>query len=423
MRHLAHNLKRKKFIKHQEKKRKRLRPEELLFSVRTEDINKTNKKFEKLKLAEITCVVLASSGFCSGVLSSLEIRDSFFATVQLIICSTTTLMLLFAIYWRTICELKWEQAKMKHSNVDTLYSTNKYRILILELIINIVHPLYGMQWYECKNYNKVLEVEITYNIVSIISCIMMLRVYHLVRCLFALSKYRTGRFNRLCKIYGTVPDNWFTFKCMMKEIPVVVLMCMFILGLFIGSYALYVFEYPTRPYGGKDFTKFGNAMWCVIVTMATVGYGDYYPVTDAGRLFGFITCMWGVLTMSLTAVTFSNLLSLNQGESTSLKVLERLWFKEELRKKAAFVLTSAVRLALMTKKKKKDRVIEVQFVRFRFFLKDLHNFKNLKLKLYDFDSYSDRIEMKLLETIGFYEQANEFMDKNNEVLEYLHRNR
>jgi hypothetical protein len=410
-----------KYLEEKSKKHNRLKPEEMIFNVRIEDINKTNHKFEKLKLSEMTCVSLSACGFCSGVLSSFQVSDSFFTTIHLVLCSVTTFLLLYAIYWRTKRQLKWEQARMIYSNIDTLISTKKHWFLAFELLINLVHPVYGMQFYEFSTYNDVIDVDITYKLVPIITCIMMLRVYHLVRCFFTMSKFKTSRFQRLCKIYGNDPDNWFTFKCMMNETPVVIITCMFAFGIFLGAYALYVFESPTKDFGGKDFTKFGNAIWCVIVTMATVGYGDFYPITGPGRLAGFFTCIWGVVTMSLTAVTFSNLLSMNLGESTSLTILQRLWYKEELKKHAAFVLTSSVRLRLMMKNQVLESKVKKQFQKFRYYLKSFQNFKIQQKQLYDFDSYSDRIEMKLLDIIANYEKSNEYLEKSNEIVEFFHR--
>lgn len=37
---------------------------------------------------------------------------------------------------------------------------------------------------------------------------------------------------------------------------------------------------------GANITSASDAIWYVIVTMATVGYGDQYPVTDTGRIVG-----------------------------------------------------------------------------------------------------------------------------------------
>ena len=37
-----------------------------------------------------------------------------------------------------------------------------------------------------------------------------------------------------------------------------------------------------------------DAIWYVLVTMSTVGYGDFYPVTDPGRIIGSLIILVGV---------------------------------------------------------------------------------------------------------------------------------
>lgn len=41
-------------------------------------------------------------------------------------------------------------------------------------------------------------------------------------------------------------------------------------------------------------TSFGDAIWWAIVTLATVGYGDTYPVTVAGRVYAVMLMIGGV---------------------------------------------------------------------------------------------------------------------------------
>ena len=43
-----------------------------------------------------------------------------------------------------------------------------------------------------------------------------------------------------------------------------------------------------------NITTADEAIWYLIVTMSTVGYGDHYPVTDAGRALGSLIIVVGV---------------------------------------------------------------------------------------------------------------------------------
>lgn len=46
-------------------------------------------------------------------------------------------------------------------------------------------------------------------------------------------------------------------------------------------------------------------MWCTIITMATVGYGDFYPETHIGRTIAIFSCIWGNLLISLMVVSLT----------------------------------------------------------------------------------------------------------------------
>lgn len=48
-----------------------------------------------------------------------------------------------------------------------------------------------------------------------------------------------------------------------------------------------------------DFTSIVDAFWWAIVTMTTVGYGDRYPRTPAGKLVGGLTMLCGIVLISL----------------------------------------------------------------------------------------------------------------------------
>jgi voltage-gated potassium channel len=58
---------------------------------------------------------------------------------------------------------------------------------------------------------------------------------------------------------------------------------------------------------GADITTAGDALWWGIVTMTTVGYGDYAPVTDGGRFVGAFLMIVGVGLFGVIAAFAANL--------------------------------------------------------------------------------------------------------------------
>lgn len=57
---------------------------------------------------------------------------------------------------------------------------------------------------------------------------------------------------------------------------------------------------------GANITEFGDALWWSVVTVTTVGYGDFYPVTLQGRLVAVALMIMGIsLVGTLTAAVAS----------------------------------------------------------------------------------------------------------------------
>jgi len=66
--------------------------------------------------------------------------------------------------------------------------------------------------------------------------------------------------------------------------------------LIISSSGMYLVEKDVQP---EKFGSIPQAMWWSIVTLTTVGYGDVFPVTSAGKVFGSIIIILGIGTVAL----------------------------------------------------------------------------------------------------------------------------
>lgn len=94
-----------------------------------------------------------------------------------------------------------------------------------------------------------------------------------------------------------------------------------------------------------------NSMWMVIVTMTTVGYGDYFPQTVLGRVIMFMVCIWGIFIISLMVIALNNILSLNELESKSSNLIQRLVARSDLRKIAERIFGTLVQISFIVKGK------------------------------------------------------------------------
>jgi len=75
-------------------------------------------------------------------------------------------------------------------------------------------------------------------------------------------------------------------------------------------YVIALAEYSVeRGAPGSNIDSFGNAVWWACVTMATVGYGDYYPVTIPGRMLAVVLMMGGVAIVGTASATIVNYLN------------------------------------------------------------------------------------------------------------------
>ena len=114
-------------------------------------------------------------------------------------------------------------------------------------------------------------------------------------------------------------------------------------------------------------------------------------------------------------VSLNNLLLLDSGEAKSLLTLHRLIFKDELKKAACFLITSAYRYRFMYKFFGEDqRALELQLGKFRYYLSEFERCKKKQRSLYNFDSFNEIVEYQLDEILEL--EANE---KKDEEIEFL----
>lgn len=78
-----------------------------------------------------------------------------------------------------------------------------------------------------------------------------------------------------------------------------------ILPILIFTCSLGVYEAEHNA-AGANITNYGDALWWAFVTITTIGYGDYYPVTFEGRTIAVLLMLSGLALVSVITVSFAS---------------------------------------------------------------------------------------------------------------------
>lgn len=134
------------------------------------------------------------------------------------------------------------------------------------------------------------------DVIAIVPFYLPLLVTLDVRFLFAL---RLLRLFRLLKI-GRYAPSLRLFGGVLREKKDELVLALGIVGLLLlfASSGIYMVEHTAQP---DAFSSIPAAMWWGIATLTTVGYGDIYPITSLGKVFGSVVALLGIGLFALPA--------------------------------------------------------------------------------------------------------------------------
>ena len=95
-------------------------------------------------------------------------------------------------------------------------------------------------------------------------------------------------------------SNLYTLENTKMSVVILAAAAFFI--IFVGGFGVFLVEHG---HPGANITQYNDAVWWAVVTLATVGYGDYYPVTALGRIIAIFMMISGVGIFALMVATFA----------------------------------------------------------------------------------------------------------------------
>ena len=318
-----------------------------------EDVRKSNMLYIRLINSDSCILMLCLLGVGSCVVGyEFDYYNQHMDRVEgmyyvSLIC---TLVAEVGLVFRYKALLQWKQERKFLTRHDTLYSSGLLNNLVREMALNIITPLPWISEQTWSEYNQNWSYNTVYKYNSVLLVVMILaRTYLIIRWVLQLSFFTDPRSQRVCSLNGCEANQLFAMKALLKNKPYTVLSVTMVISAIQLGYCLRVFERPLSTVSGQDYNLFYNAIWNVIITMTTVGYGDFYPKSNPGRLIGIIIAFWGVFIVSLFVISLTNLLNIKGGELKAFELHQRLQAKEDLKKKAVDVLSAAFKLRSVQK--------------------------------------------------------------------------
>lgn len=302
--------------------------------------------------------------------------------------SSLGLWMTFVFEYLIDCEINFYLKKLP----EAVWRRTPSKILDLakNFIIFFLHPNPVFSRLTVTIYNEKYNVDQVLSVNSIMFIICLLRMWFIIKTFVIYSDYSSSRTQRICQMNSFSTNFTFAIKAIMQSTPYHVYGLMLIISLVYCSYGLRIFERGLDQLSGLEFGNYWNCIWCIIITMTTVGFGDFYPSSIIGRIIGIVSCFIGVFLISMLVVTITNLLNLSVYEKNAYLILEKTELKKDKDELAKKVITKYFKLNRKLNCIKTRQVAESEVRQTSGGIKMKYDFKEAKSDKYSFlQSYND----------------------------------
>ena len=163
-------------------------------------------------------------------------------------------------------------------------------------------------------------VDVVYTLADFLLAAMFVRVYFVIYALANGSHYFNLYGRRKCHENGFEPGPTFILRVHMYNHPLKTILVILVWVILSVAYILRLFERPyyTALFYGEashfDTDGYLASVYCVCITITTVGFGDIVPHTPIGRTIIVWVAFTGALIIALIVTTFEKIIGLSYAE-------------------------------------------------------------------------------------------------------------
>lgn len=193
-------------------------------------------------------------------------------------------------------------------SVENLASLYKFYFSVFEVFSVVIFTTeYLFRLWTCTNYDKFKtpfsgRIKFAFTPLELIDLFAILPFYLPMIIPIDLRFMRGLRLLRLFRLLklGRYSQSLRTLGNVIREKKEELLMTVFaiLILLVIASSLMYFIENKAQP---TQFSSIPAAMWWGVSTLTTVGYGDIYPITPAGKFLGAIIAIFGIGMFAIPA--------------------------------------------------------------------------------------------------------------------------
>ncbi|OMJ91791.1 hypothetical protein SteCoe_5572 [Stentor coeruleus] len=354
----------------------------ILMAKKNEFIEKTEKT---LKILDTFIVLLGISGtIAANIESEMYYRnnnsDNDYSTHIRGSVSITTIILLvmIAVHASLDYKITKEKREAPEEDVPDFFFSHNFWIMIVELILNAVHC---PPWVHKVFVSEQLGGTLTVSINEVCAAIMLLRVYLLVKLFRYYTKWTSSHSKKICETYGAQANWLFSVKSILKIQPFYILIPLILISIIIFSVSTRIFErHFALSNSSQDYSYIWNSAWLVMLTMTTVGYGDFFPRTHIGRFIIVLSCIWGIFIISMMIVTLSNFILFTNEEDRSFEYIKKVKALKASKRFARLYVKKQLEQYLYYRKCKHDPninlVMEEMNLLIKFYIKKFKDYRH-----------------------------------------------
>ncbi|KAL4447126.1 hypothetical protein ABPG74_013978 [Tetrahymena malaccensis] len=304
-----------------------------------EDATESKFYFEKMRCLELCRLTLMVMAQVVAILD-YEIEFSnlnfYYAQWFLYLTLICSICLIVMTYFSYDAQNQFIIATKQHGKEATIFNTGQWKYMVLEMSIYLIFPQPWFTDYKVYFFVDYYQMEVYHYLNEILLLVMLLRILIMVKIVLINTQWYTERVNRVCNLYATRMSPLFIVKVNMQMNPMRVFWFCYSVCLFTYSYAIRICERPLLRLGMPDgasialFNLYEVAIWCMMISIPSVGYGDVFPTTNHGRFIAVLSFISGTFMFSVLCNSLIIILTLDSLESKASLILEKLTVRKDI---------------------------------------------------------------------------------------------